>query len=89
MKMETLWGYRLVSGFLLAISRALNTSQAVQPTEKSYRPSHRASIQGSILHDASYYATLEMKGPQAVLVSILELLCDPQGPGPNALRCVY
>ncbi|KAF9454729.1 POP1-domain-containing protein [Macrolepiota fuliginosa MF-IS2] len=72
MKMENMWGYRL----------------AVQPTEKSYRPSHRASIQGSILHDASYFATLEMKGPQSTLVSVLELICDTQGPGPGAIRWV-
>ncbi|KAF5360528.1 hypothetical protein D9756_004746 [Leucocoprinus leucothites] len=72
MKMENMWGYRL----------------AVHPTEKSFRPSHRASIQGSILHDASYFATLEIKGPQPALVAILELICDLQGPGPGAVRWV-
>ncbi|KAJ3573212.1 hypothetical protein NP233_g2576 [Leucocoprinus birnbaumii] len=72
MKMENMWGYRL----------------AVQPTEKSFRPSHRASMHASILHDASYMATLEMKGPQSALVAILELICDLQGSGPGAVRWV-
>ncbi|XP_006462723.1 hypothetical protein AGABI2DRAFT_207298 [Agaricus bisporus var. bisporus H97] len=72
MKMENMWGYRL----------------AVQPTEKSYRPSHRASIQGSIIHDASYFATLELKGPQFILEYILGLICDLQGAGAGATRWV-
>ncbi|KXN88226.1 Ribonucleases P/MRP protein subunit POP1 [Leucoagaricus sp. SymC.cos] len=72
MKMENMWGYRLV----------------LHPTEKCFRPSHRASVQGSILHDASYFATLEMKGPQLVLVAILEFVCDVQSPSPGAIRFV-
>ncbi|EKM79429.1 hypothetical protein AGABI1DRAFT_74463 [Agaricus bisporus var. burnettii JB137-S8] len=72
MKMENMWGYRL----------------AVQPTEKSYRPSHRASIQGSIIHDASYFATLKLKGPQFILEYILGLICDLQGAGAGATRWV-
>ncbi|KAI6028013.1 ribonucleases P/MRP protein subunit POP1-domain-containing protein [Pisolithus microcarpus] len=64
-KMENMWGYRL----------------SVTPTEKAFRPSHRASVHGSILHDASYYATIELKGPQSVLLATLETCCDPQGPG--------
>ncbi|KAK7056731.1 Ribonucleases P/MRP protein subunit pop1 [Paramarasmius palmivorus] len=62
MKMENMWGYRL----------------AVTPTEKSFRPSHRASLHGSILHDASYEALVELKGPENVLTSILNVCCDPQ-----------
>ncbi|KAH7885023.1 ribonucleases P/MRP protein subunit POP1-domain-containing protein [Phlebopus sp. FC_14] len=62
MKMENMWGYRL----------------AVTPTEKAFRPSHRASVHGSILHDASYYATIEVKGPQSILQAALESCCDPQ-----------
>ncbi|KAL4080470.1 ribonucleases P/MRP protein subunit POP1-domain-containing protein [Scleroderma citrinum] len=61
-KMENLWGYRL----------------AVTPTEKAFRPSHRASIHGSILHDASYYATIELNGPEGLLKTTLEACCDPQ-----------
>ncbi|KAH9480457.1 Ribonucleases P/MRP protein subunit POP1 [Psilocybe cubensis] len=70
MHMENMWGYRL----------------AVTPTEKSYRPSHRASVHGSILHDASYYSTYEIKGPEEALIALLDLCCDPQGPGPSSKR---
>lgn len=55
--------------------------QAVTPTEKAFRPSHRASMHGSILHDASYYATIELKGPQLLLEAALEQCCDPQVSG--------
>ncbi|KAI6125839.1 NUC188 domain-containing protein [Pisolithus croceorrhizus] len=64
-KMENMWGYRL----------------SVTPAEKAFRPSHRASVHGSILHDASYYATIELKGPQSVILTTLETCCDPQGSG--------
>ncbi|KAF5369289.1 hypothetical protein D9758_002524 [Tetrapyrgos nigripes] len=70
MHMEDMWGYRL----------------AVTPTEKAFRPSHRASIHGSILHDASYHSFIELKGPVKILVSILETCCDAQGPSPGAQR---
>ncbi|KAI0917369.1 hypothetical protein AcW1_007429 [Taiwanofungus camphoratus] len=70
MKMENMWGYRL----------------AVQPTEKAYRPSHRASMHGSILHDASYFAFLEINGPEDVLRAIMDSCCDFQGPSPSAKR---
>ena len=55
-----------------------SSTQAVTPTEKAFRPSHRASVHGSILHDASYYATIELKGPQPLLQATLEQCCDPQ-----------
>ncbi|EIW81399.1 POP1-domain-containing protein [Coniophora puteana RWD-64-598 SS2] len=64
MKMENMWGYRL----------------AVHPNEKSYRSSHRASVHGSIIHDASYYNLIQLEGPETPLLSILENCCDPQGP---------
>ncbi|KAL6301998.1 POP1-domain-containing protein [Sparassis latifolia] len=70
MKMENMWGYRL----------------AVEPTEKSFRPSHRASVHGSILHDASYYALLQIQGPQSVLRALLDNCCDFQAPSPGAKR---
>ncbi|KAJ3747388.1 POP1-domain-containing protein [Lentinula detonsa] len=70
MKMENMWGYRL----------------AVTPTEKAFRPSHRASIRGSILHDASYLSLIEMKGPEAALKTILESCCDVQDISPGAKR---
>jgi ribonuclease P/MRP protein subunit POP1 len=63
-------------------------NQAMSPTEKAYRPSHRASIQDAIMHDASYYSLVEIKGPEMLLVTMLEISCDPQGPGPGSLRYV-
>ncbi|KAH9969481.1 NUC188 domain-containing protein [Russula dissimulans] len=73
MYMENMWGYRL----------------AISPTEKSFRPSHRASVHGSILHDASYYGLIELKGAQIVLCRALELCCDPVGAGAASKRCVF
>ncbi|KAG6866289.1 hypothetical protein C0991_006385 [Blastosporella zonata] len=70
MKMENMWGYRL----------------AVHPTEKSYRPSHRASVHGSIIHDASYHSVIELKGTEAILKRILDMSCDPNGPSPGSKR---
>ncbi|KAJ7288398.1 POP1-domain-containing protein [Mycena rebaudengoi] len=70
MRMEDMWGYRL----------------AVTPTEKSFRPSHRASVHGAILHDASYQSLIQLKGPENILRSILDGCCDLQGPGPGAKR---
>ncbi|KAI0631997.1 POP1-domain-containing protein [Trametes polyzona] len=70
MHMENMWGYRL----------------ATTPTEKSFRPSHRASVHGSIIHDASYFATIELRGPEDVLRAILDSCCDCQGPSPGAKR---
>ncbi|KAF7365276.1 Ribonucleases P/MRP protein subunit POP1 [Mycena venus] len=70
MRMQNLWGYRL----------------AVTPTEKAFRPSHRASVHGSILHDASYQSTIQLQGPEKIIRSILDACCDLQGPGPGAKR---
>ncbi|KAF8908901.1 NUC188 domain-containing protein [Gymnopilus junonius] len=70
MHMESLWGYKL----------------AISPTEKSYRPSHRASVHGSILHDASYYSLVEIISMESILTAMLDLCCDPQGSGPGSKR---
>ncbi|KAJ7366798.1 NUC188 domain-containing protein [Mycena albidolilacea] len=70
MKMQNMWGYRL----------------AVTPTEKAFRPSHRASVHGSILHDASYQSTIQLQGPEKIIRSVLDGCCDLQGPGPGAKR---
>ncbi|KAK2465239.1 hypothetical protein APHAL10511_002593 [Amanita phalloides] len=70
MKMENMWGYRL----------------AVQPTEKSFRSSHRASMHGSIIHDASYTSVIEVKGPQKIIENMLLMCCDPQRGHPAAKR---
>ncbi|KAJ7780582.1 NUC188 domain-containing protein [Mycena maculata] len=70
MRMENMWGYRL----------------AVTPTEKSFRPSHRASVHGAILHDASYQSIIQLQGPEKILRTLLDTCCDLQGPGPGAKR---
>ncbi|VDC04482.1 unnamed protein product [Peniophora sp. CBMAI 1063] len=70
MKMENMWGFRL----------------AVQPTEKSFRPSHRAAMHGAILHDASYFGLLELHGSAPAVTRLLEICCDPQGPSASAPR---
>ncbi|KAJ7254397.1 NUC188 domain-containing protein [Mycena haematopus] len=70
MKMQNMWGYRL----------------AVTPTEKAFRPSHRASVHGSILHDASYQSTIQLQGPEKIVRSVLDACCDVQGPAPGAKR---
>ncbi|KAJ7044056.1 ribonucleases P/MRP protein subunit POP1-domain-containing protein [Mycena alexandri] len=70
MRMENMWGYRL----------------AVTPTEKAFRPSHRASVHGSILHDASYQSIIQLQGPEKILRTLLDACCDLQGPGPGAKR---
>ncbi|PFH53963.1 hypothetical protein AMATHDRAFT_136328 [Amanita thiersii Skay4041] len=70
MKMENMWGYRL----------------ALHPTEKAFRSSHRASVHGSILHDASYFSLIELKGVQKLIEETLLSCCDPQGPNPGSKR---
>lgn len=72
MHMETKWGYRLAS----------------TPTEKSARPSYRASAQGAIIHDASYHGIIEIIAPQKLLLRLLDICCDPQAGGPRASRFV-
>ena len=74
--------------FFLIHSSKFAAFQAVTPTEKSFRPSHRASVHGSILHDASYLATIEIKGPEDLLCTILGSCFDCQGPSPSAKRRV-
>ncbi|KAG6900179.1 hypothetical protein C0993_001891 [Termitomyces sp. T159_Od127] len=73
MKMDNMWGYRL----------------AVQPTEKSYRPSHRASVHGSIIHDASYHSIIELKGAETLLKRVLDASCDTNGPTAGSKRHDY
>ncbi|KAF8895447.1 NUC188 domain-containing protein [Infundibulicybe gibba] len=70
MIMENIWGFRL----------------AVRPTEKAFRPSHRAAVHGSILHDSSYFSLIEIRGLEKHLSATLETCCDPQGQGPGAVR---
>ncbi|KAJ9106265.1 hypothetical protein QFC21_001410 [Naganishia friedmannii] len=55
MEMEDLWGYRI----------------ARTPNRKSHRPAHRAAHNGCIIHDSSYYATLELSGERDDIVQIV------------------
>jgi ribonuclease P/MRP protein subunit POP1 len=59
--------------------------QALHPNEKSFRPSHRSSVHGAILHDASYYSLIELQGPQHILKRLLEFCCEP-GANPASVR---
>ena len=89
MHMENMWGYRLVGTYFCSPFHSLEPGvQAMQPTEKSFRPSHRASVHGSILHDASYFGLIELKGIQVALCRALEMCCNPVGAGPTSKRCV-
>jgi ribonuclease P/MRP protein subunit POP1 len=45
-------------------------------------------VHGSIIHDASYYSLIELKGAERILKLILEASCDPQGPSPGSKRYV-
>lgn len=85
MKMETIWGYRLVSLTSSSVSKAYFSFQALHPTEKAFRSSHRASRHGCILHDASYHEIIEVRGPQALLVSLLDVCCESLG-SPSSIR---
>lgn len=70
MHMLDIWGYRL----------------AVRPTEKSFRPSHRAAVHGSTINDVSYMATLEIVGDLDSLALLLKQCCELGGVGPWAAR---
>jgi ribonuclease P/MRP protein subunit POP1 len=80
-----------IGGYLLPAPFPLTetSTQAIQPTEKSFRPSHRASVHGSILHDASYFGLIELQGTQLVLCRALEICCNPVGAGPTSKRCMF
>nr|POE59106.1 ribonucleases p/mrp protein subunit pop1 [Quercus suber] len=44
----------------------------LSPTEKSYRPTHRAStVRGCVAWDTSYQSTIGLEGPEGSLVSML------------------
>lgn len=60
--------------------------QALRPAEKAYRASYRASQHDAIIHDASYYTILEVRGPELVLKMMLDRICDPQKAGPGSPR---
>lgn len=80
MHMVNTWGFRLVRRLPEVIvrfscsrsPRTVHSSQAHRPTEKAFRPSHRAAVHGSILSDVSYFSLLELKGEEEVLERILK-----------------
>lgn len=87
MKMLDTWGYRLVSQKVLALRiPRLTLVQAYTPTDKAFRPSYRASMHGVIVHDASYFQTLELKGSFEDITRLLAMFCDPTGIAPYAKR---
>lgn len=53
--MVNLWGFRL----------------PLTPTLKSFRSSYRAARRKAVLHDASYYGTIELEGPRSKIVDTL------------------
>jgi hypothetical protein len=61
-------------------------AKSLHPTEKAFRPSHRASVNGCILHDSSYMAVMELKGELEILKQILGRICNPHGLSPAAAR---
>ena len=87
--MNDMWGYRLVCLYSVMLPIILPVSpQAEHPTEKSFRPSHRAALHGCILHDTSYTALVELKGKQALLRRVLSRCSDPHGLSPCAAMLV-
>jgi hypothetical protein len=60
--------------------------KALRPTEKSYRPSHRAAVYGSSINDVSYMVALELVGKLSALTFLLKQCCDLAGVGPWAAR---
>ena len=53
--MINLWKYRL----------------PLTPTLKSFRPAYRAARRRAIVHDASYFGTIELEGKREVLLELL------------------
>ena len=80
MHMVNTWGFRIVRPTSLTsslLSRLELTRlfapylQAHRPTEKAFRPSHRAAMHGSILNDVSYFSLIELKGEEHALERVL------------------
>ncbi|BFZ64202.1 Ribonucleases P/MRP protein subunit pop1 [Saitoella coloradoensis] len=50
----------------------------IKPTEKSYRPTHRASLQkGCIVFDQSFYSVFFLHGTEESLKKVLTGVCEP------------
>ncbi|KAH7105275.1 POP1-domain-containing protein [Auriculariales sp. MPI-PUGE-AT-0066] len=70
MHMANLWGYRL----------------AESPTTKAFRASHRAALHDCILHDASYYGTIEISGTLGLLQCVLARITDAYAVAASSAR---
>lgn len=90
MKMVDMWAHKIVwsaSGRLLAavLSPGGCVLQALHPRDKSVRACWRASQRACAIYDASYYGTIELRGPQQALIDALKTMVDPAGLSPGAL----
>ncbi|KAJ2646601.1 Ribonucleases P/MRP protein subunit pop1 [Coemansia sp. RSA 1250] len=54
-----------------------NTMIAETPNERSHRAAYRAAKENTHIQDISYYATLELTGPEAAIVALLRPLVPP------------
>lgn len=63
-------------------------SQAEKPTEKAFRSSYRASFNGALVHDASYFQYLELKGTEDDIKVLLSQVCDKFAISPSSKRYV-
>ncbi|KAK4698539.1 ribonuclease P/MRP protein subunit POP1, partial [Phenoliferia sp. Uapishka_3] len=92
MHMKNIWGHRLVRPSPVSFSKLKIMTdgaffqQAEKPTEKAYRSSYRASVNGALVHDASYYQYIEIKGPEASLKRLFDAHFDPQATSPCSKR---
>ncbi|KAJ2846233.1 Ribonucleases P/MRP protein subunit pop1, partial [Coemansia brasiliensis] len=54
-----------------------NTMVAETPNERSHRAAYRAAKENTHIQDVSYYAMLELTGPEAAIVALLRPLLSP------------
>jgi hypothetical protein len=67
----------------------LDSSQAHRPTEKAFRPSHRAAVHGSILNDVSYFSLVELKGEEHALERVLRRVAGEVCWGKRSVRLFH
>lgn len=90
--MKNIWGHRIVrpppSVNVDAELTGDRRAQADRPTEKAYRSSYRASVNGALVHDASYLQYIELKGHEPALQALFEQNFDPNSTSPCSKRFV-
>jgi hypothetical protein len=62
--------------------------QAEKPTEKTFRASYRATFNGAVIHDASYFQYFEMIGGLEDMEKVLNRVIDPFAASPLGKRYV-